>query len=111
MIEKDKRFIIKLKEQKQFEIKKIKSKSPLIAKGTINNGSIYQVCPTCFRLLHFKNFRKYKVGWLDYEKNRRHGRCRKCKSDYQKNKRDERPAYRLWKLAKEELKRKTFLLT
>ena len=40
MIEKDKRFIIKLKEQKQFEIKKIKSKSRLIAKGTINNGSI-----------------------------------------------------------------------
>ena len=106
MIERDKKYIAKLKEQKQFEIRKIKSKTPLIAKGTINNGSIYHVCPSCFRLLNFKNFRKYKIGWLDYEKNRRFGRCRKCESDYQKNKREERPAYRLWKLARRRAKEK-----
>ena len=96
MIKKDKKFINKLKEQKKFEIYKIEAKAPLITKGTINNGSCYHVCPPCLRLLHFKNFRKYKIGWLDSENKRRFSRCRKCESDYQKNKRDERPAKRLW---------------
>ena len=69
MIKKDKKFINKLKEQKKFEIYKIEAKAPLITKGTVNNGSCYHVCPPCLRLLHFKNFRKYKIGWLDSEKN------------------------------------------
>ena len=74
----------------------IKNNKRLITKGMKNDGSEYHVCPGCLRFLGFKNFRPYKIGWLDLNKKRRHARCRKCESDRQKDKRDERPAYRLW---------------
>ena len=96
MITKNKIILKHLKKQKNFEIKKIKLKSPLIRKGNKNTGKDYHVCPGCFRFLNFIQYRPYKIGWLAKDKTRRHARCRKCESDRQKNKRDERPAYRLW---------------
>ena len=96
MIEKEPYKIKELKKQKKFEIEIIKSKKKLIKKGMKNNGVEFHVCPGCLRFLGFKNFRPYKIGWLDSNKERRHSRCRKCESDRQKKKRDERPAYRLW---------------
>ena len=96
MITKLQTVIDKLKKQKNFEIYRINSKSPLIRKGEKNSGNYYHVCPGCLRFLNFIQFRPYKIGWLAKDKSRRHARCRKCESDRQKNKRNERPAKRLW---------------
>jgi len=96
MIEKKPNKIEELKIQKKFEIEMIKSRKPLIRKGMKNYGKDFHVCPGCLRFLNFVNFRPYRIGWLDSHNERRHARCRKCESDRQKNKRDERPAYRLW---------------
>ena len=96
MITKLQTAIDKLKKQKNFEIYRINSKAPLIRKGEKTSGNYYHVCPGCLRFLNFIQFRPYKIGWLAKDKSRRHARCRKCESDRQKNKRNERPAKRLW---------------
>ena len=68
MIEKKLYRIKELKIQKKFEIEMIKSKKPLVTKGMKNYGVEFHVCPGCLRFLGFKNFRPYKIGWLDSNK-------------------------------------------
>ena len=111
MIEKIQNIIEKFKLQKNFEIERINSKTPLIRKGDKNSGNDYHVCPGCLRFLNFKQFRPYKIGWLAKDKSRRHARCRKCESDRQKNKRNERPAYRLWLVRRRDALKKSIPFT
>ena len=102
--------IKQLKYQKKNELNLINSGSRTYSKGSKRKPSSYRVCLTCKRILYYTQYRahntKYKShGWPDPESKRRLSRCKKCEGDHQKNKRDERPAKRLFLLAKRRAKR------
>ena len=73
------------------------------------------LCKWCNEVKIYHNFRevnknlhlgfKKKGGWTDIEGKKRYSYCKKCESDRQKRKRDERPAHRLFLLAKRRAKR------
>ena len=76
--------------------------------------SEFRVCRRCKRILRFEKFRNYTKeniasypgrGWTDINGDRRYARCRFCEGMHQKDKRDARPAKRLFLLARRRAKR------
>jgi len=65
-------------------------------KKTKNNKK----CSKCYKIINFSKFRIRNFGWKDSIGLRRLSYCRDCENNYQKEKRDQRPAKRLFLLAK-----------
>lgn len=102
--------INRLKKQKIAELEIINSGIRTYSKGSKRDPSDYRVCLTCKRILHYNQYRihneKYKShGWPDTKNKRRLSRCKLCEGNHQKNKRNERPAKRLFLLAKRRAKK------
>ena len=74
-----------------------------------------RLCKYCNKVKIFHDFRelnkkvhlgfKKKGGWTDIEGKKRYSYCKACECDRQKKKRDERPAHRLFLLAKRRAKK------
>ena len=101
-----KNLIDELKKQRSYQISIYKAGKREFSKSKKRPKREYQTCPSCFRILHFYQFRKYKNGWEDINSERRLYKCKKCEDTWQKNKRDERPWWRLNILAKGRAKKK-----
>ena len=95
-----KSIIKELKKQKEHQVSIYKSGKREFSKSKKRPKREYHTCPSCFRILHFKQFRKFKNGWEDINSDRRLYKCTKCEETWQKNKRDKRPWWRLNILAK-----------
>jgi hypothetical protein len=95
-----------LKKQREKQIELYKAGIKEYSKGNPRPPREYHTCPSCFKILKYNQYRKYKFGWRDLNSERRLFKCKKCEDTWQKQKRDAKPWWRLNILAKGRAKKK-----